>query len=74
MLRGVQACNRCSNRCCGLPVRNNASNVWPTDTLAAGQAAKSDLAPGAVFYTVGLKYQPSDQGVMPSVQPGRCQI
>ena len=57
----VQARNRCSNRCFGL--RNYESNVRPINTLAAGVESPSQtLAPGVVFCTVGLKYQPFDPG------------
>ena len=53
-----QARKRCSNRCCCGP-RNYASDVRPTDPLAAGVESPSQtLAPEVVFYTAtaGLKY------------------
>ena len=53
-----QARKRCSNRCCCGP-RNYASDVRPTDSLAAGGESPSQtLAPGVVFCTAiaGLKY------------------
>ena len=52
----VQARNRCC--CCGL--RNYASDVRPTDALAAGvESPCQTLAPGVVFCTatLGLKYE-----------------
>ena len=53
-----QARKRCSNRwCCG--PRNYASDVRPTDPLAAGVESPSQtIAPGVVFCTAtaGLKY------------------
>ena len=59
-----QARKRCSNRCC-CGLRNYASDVRPTNPLAAGVES---LAPGVVFCTSTpvLKYifkkQPSDRG------------
>ena len=53
-----QARKRCSNHwCCG--PHNYASDVRPTDQLAAGVESPSEtLAPGVVFCTAttGLKY------------------
>ena len=55
-----QARKRCSNRwCCG--PRNYASDVRPTDPLAAGvESPNQTLAPGVVFgtaTTAELKYK-----------------
>ena len=55
-----RARKRCSNRwCCG--PRNHASDVRPTDPLAAGVESPSQtlLAPGVAFCTAtaGLKYK-----------------
>ena len=73
-----QARKRCSNRwCCG--PRNYASDVRPTDPLAAGVESPSQtLAPGVVFCTAtaGLKYikkkQPSDRGGWSLVRHVKC--
>ena len=44
-----QACKRCSNRCC-CGIRNYASDVRPTDPLAAGVKSQCQtLAPGVIF-------------------------
>ena len=65
-----QARKRCSDRCCCGP-RNYASDVRPTDPLAAGVESPSQtLAPAVVFCTAtsaGLKYKnknsrPIEQG------------
>ena len=63
-----QALKRCNNRCC-CDLRNYASDVRPTDPIAAGVESPSQyLAPGVVLCsTAGLKYkiysiyQPSDR-------------
>ena len=74
-----QARKRCSNRwCCG--PRNYASDVRPTDPLAAGVESPSQtLAPGVVFCTAttaGLKYlkkqQPSGRGGSSLVRHVKC--
>ena len=73
-----QARKRCTNRwCCG--PRNYASDVRPTDPLAAGVESPSQiLVPGVVFCTAtaGLKYiffkKPSDRGRSSLVRHVKC--
>ena len=56
----VQARNRCSKRCCG--IRNYASDVRPTDALAAGckKINKKEM------------YKPSDPGGSSLVRNVKC--
>ena len=73
-----QARKHCSNRCCCSP-RNYASDVQPTDPLAAGAESPGEtLASGVVFCTAtaGLKYiyifKPSDRGGSSLVRHLKC--